>query len=251
MRDQSNVIIGRQPLLEAFKGDEITIERVFIQKGLMGGPINTIISRSKKRNIRPEFVSKDRLDEISENGNHQGVAAFISAYKYYEVEDMLKLAKDRGEDPFIILLDGIEDPQNLGAIIRSANLFGAHGVVIEKRGSATLTTSCAKASAGAISHTYVARVTNLKNTIVSLKEEGLWFVYADAKGESMYKTNLTGKIGLVIGNEAKGVSRLVRENCDFSAAIPMAPISGGVDSFNASVAMGILGAEIIRQRNVQ
>lgn len=250
MRDQSNVIIGRQPLIEAFKSD-ITIERVFIQKGLDGGIINSIIRKSKQRNIKPEFVEKDRLEEISDGGNHQGVAAFISAYKYYEVEDMLELAAGRNEAPFLILLDGIEDPQNLGAIIRSANLFGAHGVIIEKRGSATLTTSCAKASAGAISHTYVARVTNLKNTIIALKEKGLWFVYADAKGDSMYKTNLTGAIGLVIGNEAKGVSRLVRENCDFSAAIPMAPISGGVDSFNASVAMGILGAEIIRQRGNQ
>lgn len=249
MRDQSNLVMGRQPLVEAFKSD-ITIERVFILKGSTGGIINTIIKKSKQRGINPEFVDSGRLDEASGGGNHQGVLAFISEYKYYEVEDMINLARERGEDPLLVLLDGIEDPQNLGAIIRSANLFGAHGVIIPKRGSATLTGSAAKASAGAVSHTYVARVTNLKNTIEMLKDQGLWFVYADSKGDSMYKTNLKGPLGIVIGNEGKGVSRLIREYCDFSVSIPMQPISGGVDSFNASVAFGIIGAEILRQRGL-
>lgn len=247
MRDESNIVVGRNPITELLKTDT-TIERIFVLRGMTGGIVNTIIKESKKRGINPEFVDSKRLDEIAGRPNHQGVIAFISAYKYYEVEDMLNLASSKNEDPLLVLLDDIEDPQNLGAIIRSAYLLGAHGVIIPKRGSATLTTSAAKAAAGAASHMMVARVTNLKNTIESLKAFGLWFVYADAKGESMYKTNLKGPLGVVIGNEGKGVSRIIREYCDFSASIPMVEDSAGVDSFNASVAFGILGAEIFRQR---
>lgn len=249
MRDLNNIVMGKRPLMEAFRGD-ITIERVFIQKDADGSSINTIIKKSKQRGITPEFVNKKRLDEMCREGNHQGVCAYISEYKYSELEEILSYAKERNEEPFIVLLDGIEDPQNLGAIIRSVHLLGAHGVVIEKRGSATLTGTVAKTSAGAISHVKVARVTNLKYAIDALKKEGLWFVYADAKGDRMYDINLKGPIGLVVGNEAKGVSRLIRENCDFSASIPMSNVSSGVDSFNASVAMGILGAEIFRQRGL-
>lgn len=248
MRDESNIVIGRNPITELLKTDT-TIERIFVLRGLTGGIVNTIIKESKKRGISPEFVDSKRLDEIAGKANHQGVIAYISAYKYYEVEDMLKLAESKNEDPFLIFLDDIEDPQNLGAIIRSAYLLGAHGVIIPKRGSATLTTSAAKASAGAASHMMVSRVTNLKNIIESLKARGLWFVYADASGESMYKTNLKGPLGVVIGNEGKGVSRIIREYCDFSASIPMVEDRNGVDSYNASVAFGILGAEILRQRN--
>lgn len=247
MRDKSSITCGRQPVIEAFNGDT-TIERVFILKGAQDGPINTIIRKARQRGITPEFVDKGRLDEMSYEANHQGVVAFISEYRYYQVEDMLNLAAERGEDPLLVLLDGIEDPQNLGAIIRSAHLFGAHGVIIPKRGSATLTASAAKASAGAVSHTYVSRVSNLKNTMEQLKKQGLWFACADIKGESMYKQNLKGPLGIVIGSEGKGVGKLLKEHCDFSLSIPMAPIRGGVDSFNAACAFSIIGAEVLRQR---
>lgn len=250
MRDKENLIIGKQPLLSAFKSEDITIERVFIKKGQNDSVTNTIIKKCRQRNIRPEFVFKERLDEASQGENHQGVLAYCSSFKYYEVEDMLALAKERNEDPFIVFLDGIEDPQNLGAIIRSAHLLGAHGVVTEKRNSATLTSSTSKASAGAASFVMCARVTNLKNTIELLKKEGMWFVYADAKGDILYDINLKGPLGVVIGNEAKGVSRLVRESCDFCASIPMYSNDSGIDSFNASVAFGILGSEIYKQRNL-
>lgn len=183
--------------------------------------------------------------QLSETGKHQGVVAFAAAYEYSEVEDMLALAKERGEEPFLILLDNIEDPHNLGAIIRTANLAGAHGVIIPKRRAAGLTATVAKTSAGALNYTPVAKVTNLKKTMEELKEKGLWFVCADMGGEQMYKLNLTGPIGLVVGNEGDGVSRLVKETCDFAAGIPM---KGEIDSLNASVAAGVLAYEIVRQR---
>ena len=192
-----------------------------------------------------QFVSKERLTKLSETGKHQGVIAFAAAYEYSSVEDMLALAKERGEDPFLILLDNIEDPHNLGAIIRTANLAGAHGVIIPKRRAAGLTATVAKTSAGALNYTPVAKVTNLKKTMEELKEKGLWFVCADMDGEQMYKLNLTGPIGLVIGSEGEGVSRLVKETCDFAAGIPM---KGEIDSLNASVAAGVLAYEIVRQR---
>ncbi len=171
--------------------------------------------------------------------------AFAAAYEYSGVDDMLALARERGEDPFLILLDNIEDPHNLGAIIRTANLAGAHGVIIPKRRAAGLTATVAKTSAGAINYTPVAKVTNLKKTMEELKEKGLWFVCADMGGEQMYRLNLTGPVGLVVGNEGEGVSRLVKESCDFTAAIPM---KGEIDSLNASVAAGVLAYEIVRQR---
>lgn len=192
-----------------------------------------------------QFVDKERLTQLSQTGRHQGVIAYTAAYEYAQVEDMLALAKERGEDPFLILLDDIEDPHNLGAIIRTANLAGAHGVIIPKRRAVGLTATVAKTSAGAINYTPVAKVTNLTKTMKELKEKGLWFVCADMGGESMYKLNLTGPIGLVIGNEGEGVSRLVKETCDFVASIPM---KGDIDSLNASVATGVLVYEIVRQR---
>lgn len=192
-----------------------------------------------------QFVDKERLTQLSQTGRHQGVIAYTAAYEYAQVEDMLALAKERGEDPFLILLDDIEDPHNLGAIIRTANLAGAHGVIIPKRRAVGLTATVAKTSAGAINYTPVAKVTNLTKTMKELKEKGLWFVCADMGGESMYKLNLTGPIGLVIGNEGEGVSRLVKETCDFVASIPM---KGDIDSLNASVATGVLAYEIVRQR---
>ena len=205
----------------------------------------TIVREAKKHDTLVQFVDKERLTQLSQTGRHQGVIAYTAAYEYAQVEDMLALAKERGEDPFLILLDDIEDPHNLGAIIRTANLAGAHGVIIPKRRAVGLTATVAKTSAGAINYTPVAKVTNLTKTMKELKEKGLWFVCADMGGESMYKLNLTGPIGLVIGNEGEGVSRLVKETCDFVASIPM---KGDIDSLNASVATGVLAYEIVRQR---
>lgn len=207
--------------------------------------MRTIVREAKKHDTLVQFVDKERLTQLSQTGRHQGVIAYTAAYEYAQVEDMLALAKERGEDPFLILLDDIEDPHNLGAIIRTANLAGAHGVIIPKRRAVGLTATVAKTSAGAINYTPVAKVTNLTKTMKELKEKGLWFVCADMGGESMYKLNLTGPIGLVIGNEGEGVSRLVKETCDFVASIPM---KGDIDSLNASVATGVLAYEIVRQR---
>jgi len=193
-------------------------------------------------------VSKERLDQLSETRAHQGVIAQVAAYEYSTVEEILARAEEKGEPPFLILLDNVEDPHNLGAIIRTANLAGAHGVIIPKRRAVGLTSTVAKTSAGAINYTPVAKVTNIVRTIEELKEKGIWFVCADMGGETMYDLDLTGPMGLVIGNEGEGVSRLVREACDFTASIPM---KGDIDSLNASVAAGVLAYEIVRQRLVK
>lgn len=237
-------IEGRNAVLEAFRSGK-TIDKLYVLNGCQDGPVRTIVREAKKHGTILNFVDKERLNHLSETGKHQGVIACAAAYAYAEVEDMLCLAKERGEDPFLILLDNIEDPHNLGAIIRTANLAGAHGVIIPKRRSAGLTATVAKTSAGALNYTPVAKVTNLVRTMEELKEKGLWFVCADMGGESMYRLNLKGPIGLVIGNEGEGVSRLVKEACDFVAAIPM---KGEIDSLNASVAAGVLAYEIVRQR---
>ena len=220
---------------------------MFVLDGCKDGPISTILREARKQNTIVNFVTKERLSQLSETGKHQGVIAYVAAYEYAQVEDMLALAKERGEDPFLILLDNIEDPHNLGAIIRTANLAGAHGVIIPKRRAVGLTATVAKTSAGALNYTPVAKVTNLVKTMEELKEKGLWFVCADMGGESMYRLNLKGPIGLVIGNEGEGVGRLVKENCDFVASIPM---KGEIDSLNASVAAGVLAYEIVRQRTM-
>lgn len=238
------VIEGRNAVIEAFRSGK-PIDRLFVLDGCQDGPVRTIVREAKKHDTIINFVGKERLDQISETKKHQGVIAYAAAYEYSEVEDMLELARDRGEDPFLILLDNIEDPHNLGAIIRTANLAGAHGVIIPKRRAVGLTATVAKTSAGALNYTPVAKVTNLAKTMEELKEKGLWFVCADMGGESMYRLNLTGPIGMVIGNEGDGVSRLVREKCDFVASIPM---KGDIDSLNASVAAGVLAYEIVRQR---
>ena len=218
---------------------------MFVLDGCQDGPVRTIVREAKKHDTILNFVGKDRLNQISQTGRHQGVIAYAAAYDYATVEDMLALAKERGEDPFLVLLENIEDPHNLGAIIRTANLAGAHGVIIPKRRAVGLTATVAKTSAGALNYTPVAKVTNLAKTMEELKEKGLWFVCADMGGESMYRLNLTGPIGLVIGNEGEGVGRLVKEKCDFVASIPM---KGQIDSLNASVAAGVLAYEIVRQR---
>ena len=221
------------------------IDKVYILDGCQDGPIRSIVREAKKHDTILNFVTKERLNQISETGRHQGVIAQAAAYEYAQVEDMLELAKQKGEDPFLILLDNIEDPHNLGAIIRTANLAGAHGVIIPKRRAVGLTATVAKTSAGALNYTPVAKVTNLTATMEDLKKRGLWFVCADMGGTTMYDLNLTGPIGLVIGNEGDGVSKLVKENCDMTASIPMV---GDIDSLNASVATGVLAYEIVRQR---
>ncbi|MCQ2537286.1 MAG: 23S rRNA (guanosine(2251)-2'-O)-methyltransferase RlmB [Lachnospiraceae bacterium] len=237
-------IEGRNAVMEAFRSGK-TIDKLFVLDGCQDGPVRSIVREAKKGDTIVNFVSKERLDQLSETGKHQGVIAMAAAYEYSEVSDMLKLAEERGEAPFLVLLDGIEDPHNLGAIIRTANQAGAHGVIITKHRAVGLTAVVARTSAGALNYTPVAKVTNLTQTMKELKEKGLWFVCADMDGTVMYKQNLTGPIGLVIGNEGEGVSRLVKENCDFVASIPM---KGQIDSLNASVAAGILCYEIVRQR---
>ena len=239
-----NMIEGRNVVLEAFRSGK-PVDKLFVLDGCQDSPVRTIVREAKKHDTLVQFVDKERLTQLSQTGRHQGVIAYTAAYEYAQVEDMLALAKERGEDPFLILLDDIEDPHNLGAIIRTANLAGAHGVIIPKRRAVGLTATVAKTSAGAINYTPVAKVTNLTKTMKELKEKGIWFVCADMGGESMYKLNLTGPIGLVIGNEGEGVSRLVKETCDFVASIPM---KGDIDSLNASVATGVLAYEIVRQR---
>ena len=238
------VIEGRNAVLEAFRSGR-TIDKLFVLDGCQDGPVRTIVREAKKYVTLLNFVGKERLNQLSQTGKHQGVIAYAAAYDYAEIDDMLKLAGERGEDPFLFILDGIEDPHNLGAIIRTANIVGAHGVIIPKRRAAGLTATVAKTSAGALNYTPVAKVTNLVKTIEELKEKGLWFVCADMDGETMYDLNLTGPIGLVVGNEGEGVSRLVKEKCDFIAGIPM---KGEITSLNASVAGGILAYEIVRQR---
>ena len=244
MRYEEFTIEGRNAVLEAFRSGK-TIDKLFVLEGCKDGPVQTILREAKKRDTIVNFVQRERLDQISGTGKHQGVVAYVAAYAYSQVEDMLALAREKGEPPFLFLLDGIEDPHNLGAIIRTANLAGAHGVIIPKRRAAGLTATVAKTSAGALNYTPVARVTNLVAVMEELKKEGLWFVCADMAGETMYRLNLKGPIGLVIGNEGEGVSRLVKEHCDLTASIPM---KGDIDSLNASVAAGVLAYEIVRQR---
>lgn len=244
MRYNELTFQGRNAVLEAFRSGK-TIDKLFILDGCQDGPIKSIVREAKKTDAIINYVDKERLDRLAGTGHHQGVVAIGAAYEYADVDDILASAKEKGEDPFIFILDEIEDPHNLGAIIRTANLAGAHGVIIPKRRAVGLTATVAKTSAGAINYTPVAKVTNISQTIEELKKQGLWFVCADMGGETMYNLNLKGPIGLVIGNEGNGVSRLVKDKCDFIASIPM---KGDIDSLNASVAAGVLAYEIVRQR---
>ena len=243
MKHREDLIAGRNAVIEALRAKK-PIDKIFMLDGCRDGPIRTIIREAKKTDAILKFVDKERLNHLTSE-QHQGVVAMAAAYEYAEIQDMFDKAEEKGEAPFFILLDGIEDPHNLGAIIRTANLAGAHGVIIPKNRAAGLTPTVAKTSAGAIHYTPVAKVTNLARTMEELKEKGMWFVCADMDGEVMYDQNLTGSIGLVIGNEGTGVSRLVKEHCDFTASIPM---KGDIDSLNASVAAGVLAFEIVRQR---
>ena len=240
----SEQIEGRNAVLEAFRSGKC-VDKLFILDGCQDGPVRTIAREARKTDTIINYVSKERLDQLSETHAHQGVIAQVAAYDYSTVDEILARAEEKGEAPFLIILDNVEDPHNLGAIIRTANLAGAHGVIIPKRRAVGLTSTVAKTSAGAINYTPVAKVTNIVRTIEELKEKGIWFVCADMGGETMYDLDLTGPMGLVIGNEGEGVSRLVREACDFTASIP---IKGDIDSLNASVAAGVLAYEIVRQR---
>jgi 23S rRNA (guanosine2251-2'-O)-methyltransferase len=246
MEYEEFTIEGRNAVIEAFRAGK-TIDRLYILDGCQDGPIMTIKREAQKQNVMIKFVAKERLDQMSETGHHQGVIAQAAAYEYAEVEDILKRATEKGEAPFIILLDNIEDPHNLGAIIRTANLAGAHGIIIPKNRAVGLTAVVARTSAGALNYTPVAKVTNLVKTMEDLKKKGLWFACADMDGELMYKTNLTGPIGLIIGSEGTGVGKLIKEKCDYVVSIPM---KGDIDSLNASVAAGVLAYEIVRQRSM-
>ncbi len=242
--ESPNRLEGRNAVLEALRSGR-SVDKLYIQSGLQDGPIQSIIREAKKHDTIIKYLPKERLNQMSDTGNHQGVIADAASFEYSSVEDILEKAREKGEPPFIFLLDGIEDPHNLGAIIRTANLAGAHGVIITKHRAAGLTSTAARASAGALNYTPVAKVTNMGKTVEELKKEGIWFVCADMGGTRMYDLDLKGPIGLVIGNEGDGVSRLVREKCDFIASIPM---KGDIDSLNASVAAGVLAFEIVRQR---
>ncbi len=244
MRYEEFTIEGRNAVIEAYRAGR-PIDKLFILDGCQDGSILTIKREAKAKQTPVKFVTKERLDQLSETGKHQGVIAYAAAYEYATVEEILDNARQKGEAPFLFLLDNIEDPHNLGAIIRTANLAGAHGVIVPKNRAAGLTAVVAKTSAGALNFTPVARVTNLAKTIEELKKEGIWFVCADMGGTTMYDLNLKGPIGLVIGNEGEGVGRLVKEKCDMVASIPM---KGDIDSLNASVAAGVLAYEIVRQR---
>lgn len=244
MRYEELTIEGRNAVLEAFRSGK-PIDKLFILDGCKDGPVQSVVREARKCDTIINFVSKERLDQMSETKKHQGVIAYAAAYEYAEIEDILNIAKEKGEDPFIFLLDGIEDPHNLGAIIRTANLAGAHGVIIPKHRAVGLTATVARTSAGALNYTPVAKVTNLANTIEDLKKQGMWFACADMGGDMMYRVNLKGSIGLVIGNEGSGVGKLVKEKCDMIASIPM---KGDIDSLNASVAAGVLAFEVVRQR---
>ena len=239
-----NKIEGRNAVLEALRAGK-PIDKLYVLDGCPDGPVRTIIREAKKGDMIINYVKKERLDQLSETGHHQGVIAMAASYEYATVEDILEKAREKGEAPFIFVLDNIEDPHNLGAMIRTANLAGAHGVIIPKRRAVGLTPTVARTSAGAINYTPVAKVTNLKQTMEQLKKEGMWFVCADMDGTPYYQMNLKGPMGLVIGNEGEGVSRLIKETCDFVASIPM---KGDIDSLNASVAAGVLAFEISRQR---
>ena len=240
----SEQIEGRNAVLEAFRSGKC-VDKLFILDGCQDGPVRTIAREARKTDTIINYVSKERLDQLSETHAHQGVIAQVAAYDYSTVDEILARAEEKGEAPFLIILDNVEDPHNLGAIIRTANLAGAHGVIIPKRRAVGLTSTVAKTSAGAINYTPVAKVTNIVRTIEELKEKGIWFVCADMGGETMYDLDLTGPMGLVIGNEGEGVSRLVREACDFTASIPM---KGDIHSLHVSVAAGVLAYEIVRQR---
>lgn len=240
-----DIIFGRGPVMEALKSER-AIDKLIIKSGAYSRPLIPIIEKAKSRGMVIQQADNAKLDRLSEGGNHQGVIAYVSAYEYVTVKDILSRAEERGRKPFVIICDKITDPHNLGAIIRTANCAGADGVIIPKRNSAGVNSIVMKTSAGAAEYTPVAKVTNIANTLDELKDAGLWITAADMDGESMYSIDFKGAIGIVVGSEGNGVSRLVREKCDFIASIPM---MGEINSLNASVAASVLMYEAVRQRN--
>lgn len=244
---KENIIEGRNSVIEAIKSGR-TIEKLYIAKGNLEGSINVVISKAREKGLVINEVDRRVLDDMSTSGSHQGVIAITSPYEYSTIDEMLDAAKAKDEPPFLIILDEIEDPHNLGSIVRSANSFNAHGVIIPKRRSAYITATVSKASAGAVEYTKIAKVNNINQTIKELKDKGLWVIGTDADGETCWSSNLTGPIALVIGSEGHGISRLVRENCDMVVSIP---IGGEINSLNASVAAGISMYEVVRQRNIK
>lgn len=245
--DNINLIEGRNPVLEALKSGR-EIDKIFVQKGANEGSIRQIIAIAREKNLLIKEVDKVKLDNLSVTHNHQGVIASAALYKYYEVEEILQIAKDKNEDPFIIILDEITDNNNLGSVLRTADAAGVHGVIIPKRRSVALTPVVAKTSAGAIEYVPVAKVTNINQTMEYLKKQGLWIVGADMAGAPYYQKDLTGPVALVIGSEGEGIGRLIKENCDFLVKIPM---SGKISSLNAGVSAGIIAYDIFRQRQLK
>ena len=239
------IVEGRNPIIEALKNNR-SIEKIMVNKASKEGSIKKILAMAKENKVIIQEVDRHKLDEMSESHAHQGVIAITSDYRYYDLDEILEIPKERGEDPFFIILDGITDPHNLGSIIRTADAVGAHAVIIPKRRSVQITPIVAKASAGAVEYLPVCKVTNIVNTIKALKENGLWIAAVDMDGQTFYQQNLGGPLGLVVGSEGEGISRLVKQNCDFTVSMPM---SGNVTSLNASVAGGILLYEVYRQRN--
>lgn len=237
-------IFGRNPVLETIKSGR-TIDKILVKKGKYEGSIVPIIKKAKAQGIIIREVDRQKLDDICEGQNHQGIVAYVSAYEYVTVREILDYARNKDEAPFVVICDKITDPHNLGAILRTANCVGAHGVIIPKRNSVGLNSTAVKTAAGAAEYTKVSRVTNLSQTIEELKKEGLWICAADMDGDEMYKSNLKGALGIVVGSEGEGISRLVRENCDFVVSIPM---RGEINSLNASVAASVIMYEALRQR---
>ncbi len=244
-RQNDNLIIGRNAVSEALRSER-AIDTLLVVKGERNGSIGRILAECREKKIVIKEVDKKKLDFMCGQGNHQGVAAYAAAHEYAEVEDILALAEERGEAPFIIICDGIEDPHNLGAIIRTAETAGAHGIIIPKRRNASLTWAVGKASAGAVEYMPVARVGNLASTLDELKEKGIWVYSADMDGKNWCETDFAGGVALVVGSEGNGVSRLIREKSDFIVSLPM---KGKITSLNASVAAGILMYEVSRQRS--
>ena len=240
-----NIICGRNPVLEAVRSGR-EIDRLLVAHGVTGGSVAAIIAKATKRGIVIKEVPQKKLDFLAGGGNHQGIAAFVSTHEYCSIDDIFALAEERNEKPFIIICDELEDPHNLGAIIRTAETAGAHGVIIPKRRNASLTWAVGKASAGAVEYVPVARVGNLASTIDDLKKRGLWVYTADMDGQNWCETDFSGPVALVVGSEGNGVSRLIREKSDFVVSLPM---KGKITSLNASVAAGILMYEVSRQRS--
>lgn len=239
-----NQLEGRNAVFELLKSGR-DVEKILVQSGNVEGSIKRIVAQASEKGIIIQEVSRRKLDEISQTKNHQGVIALASAYQYAEVEQLLERAKEKNESPFLIILDEITDPHNLGAVLRSAECAGVHGVIIPKRRSVGLNAVVGKTSAGAVEYMPVARVTNIVKTMEYLKKEGLWIACADMDGVDYFDSDLKGSIAIVVGSEGKGVSRLVKENCDFTVSIPM---YGKISSLNASVAAGLLMYEVVRQR---